>query len=194
MVAFPQRRGRGKSDGLYDEGLAADRTQGYSCDPSRSLPGTDRALTDIEAAIAALQRRPDVAGKRLLIWGASRGGVLAIAYAGGHPQQIVGVINFVGGWENEYRCRTAKEINGALFERGAKYNRATLWLYGRGDMCYSIAHSRSNYETFTKAGGKGAFIEFDVPGGNGHFLAAYHELWREHVERYLETLEPVDRP
>ena len=44
MVAFPQRRGRGKSDGLYDEGFAPDRALGYSCDLDRSLPGADRAL------------------------------------------------------------------------------------------------------------------------------------------------------
>ena len=31
MVAFPQRRGRGKSDGLYDEGFSEDRTLGYAC-------------------------------------------------------------------------------------------------------------------------------------------------------------------
>ncbi len=34
MVAFPQRRGRGKSGGLYDEGFAPNRAQGYSCDPA----------------------------------------------------------------------------------------------------------------------------------------------------------------
>jgi hypothetical protein len=27
---------------------------------------------------------------------------------------------------------------------------------------FSIAHSRSNYETFVRAGGKGEFIEFDA--------------------------------
>ena len=85
MVAFPQRRGRGKSDGLYDEGFAPDRTQGYSCDPNRSLAGADRALKDLGAAIAALQRRPDVAGEQILLGGQSRGGALSIAYAGMHP-------------------------------------------------------------------------------------------------------------
>ncbi|MGH6838681.1 MAG: alpha/beta hydrolase family protein [Methylocella sp.] len=196
MVAFPQRRGYGKSDGHHDEGFAWDRARGYSADPGRCLAGADRALNDIKAAIAALQRRPDVAGKRLLIGGESGGGILSIAYAGGHPQQIAGVINFVGGWVGE-RDRTASEINGGLFERGAKYDRATLWLYGRGDRTFSIAHSRSNFETFANAGGTGEFIEFDVPGGDGHSLSGYPDLWREHVEKYLETLEPVepvDRP
>ncbi|MGH6835085.1 MAG: alpha/beta hydrolase family protein [Methylocella sp.] len=193
MIAFPQRRGRGKSDGLYDEGFETDRAQGYSPDPGSSLAGADRALNDIEVAIAALQRRPDVAGKRVLIGGGSRGGILSIAYAGLHPQQIAGVINFVGGWIG-VRSPTAREINGGLFERGARYDRATLWLYGRNDRTFYIEHSRSHYKTFAKAGGKGVFIDFDVPGGNGHFLSSYPELWREHVEQYLDTLEPVDRP
>ena len=36
-VVLPSRRGRGGSEGLYDEGFARDRTDGYSCEPSLSL-------------------------------------------------------------------------------------------------------------------------------------------------------------
>ncbi len=72
MVAFPQRRGRGKSDGLHGEGLDERGEALFVYDPGRSLSGAERALRDIEAAIAALQRRPDVAGKRLLIGGGRR--------------------------------------------------------------------------------------------------------------------------
>ena len=189
MVAFPQRRGRGKSDGLYDEGFAKDRAQGYACDPARSLPGADRALADIEAAVAALQRRSEVAGGRILIGGQSRGGVLSIAYAGKHPEQVLGVVNFVGGWLGE-GCNTAAEINGALFARGgAGYQRPTLWLYGRGDSFYTMAHSRANYAVFSKAGGKGTFLELDVPGGaNGHTVIGYPELWLEPVGTYLQAI------
>jgi hypothetical protein len=39
MVAFPQRRGRSRSEGLYDEGINVDRNQGYACDSKQSLPG-----------------------------------------------------------------------------------------------------------------------------------------------------------
>jgi dienelactone hydrolase len=113
IVAFPQRRGRGKSDGLYDEGLSADRTKGYTCDPDKSLPGADRALRDIGVAIASLRRRPEVALSRILIGGQSRGGVLSVVYAGAHPEQILGVINFVGGWVGD-GCTTANVINETL--------------------------------------------------------------------------------
>ena len=188
LVAFPQRRGRGKSDGLYDEGFEPDRTHGYTCDPARSLAGADRALDDIEAAIAVLKQRPDVAPTLVLIGGVSRGGILAVAYAGRHPEQIAGVINFVGGWVGE-GCKTAPEINGELFRRGAKFRRPTLWLYGQRDLYYSMAHSRSNFDEFLRSGGQGTFHEFEVPGPNGHALNAYPELWAAQVDAFLSALK-----
>ena len=48
MVIFPQRRGRGASEGRYDEGFEPDRSR-YSCQPVYSLPGVDRAIQDLDA-------------------------------------------------------------------------------------------------------------------------------------------------
>jgi dienelactone hydrolase len=187
MAAFPQRRGRGKSDGPYDEGFSAERAKGYTCDPDRSLAGADRGLRDIAAAISALRRRPDVAPARILIGGQSRGGVLSVAYSGAHPEQILGVINFVGGWVGD-GCATAKLINETLFERGARFNKPMLWLYGRRDPFYSGQHSRENFAAFQRAGGKGTFLELDVPGGNGHYLIGQTPLWSAAAENYLNSL------
>jgi len=52
QVVFPQRRGRGKSDGVYDEGFGTHRAAGYSYQPSLSLPGLDRALVDLDVVMA----------------------------------------------------------------------------------------------------------------------------------------------
>src|ERR1043165_4982031 len=98
IVAFPQRRGRGTSEGLYDEGFKPDRAQGYTCEAQLSLAGADRALRDLAAAVEALRERADVARKPVLMMGVSRGGVLSMVYAGEYPEQVAGVINFVGGW------------------------------------------------------------------------------------------------
>ena len=192
MVAFPQRRGRGKSDGLYDEGFSADRAQGYTCDAERSLAGAERALADVAAAVTALRRRPDVAPSRILIGGQSRGGVLSVAYAGTHPAQIAGVVNFVGGWLGE-GCSTAAAVNQNLFARGAGFKEPTLWLYGRRDPFYSVQHSRANFAAFETAGGRGMFLEFDVPGDNGHFLLGYRQLWSATVADYLTCLGAGER-
>ncbi|MDO6758561.1 hypothetical protein Q4598_20195, partial [Phaeobacter inhibens] len=74
IVAFPQRRGRGGSDGLYDEGFSEDRSQGYSSEARLSLPGAERALIDANAALAVLRERPDVSDDPVLFTGVSRGG------------------------------------------------------------------------------------------------------------------------
>ena len=116
MVAFPQRRGRGKSDGLYDEGFMPDRSR-YTGDLKQCLLGADRALSDIAAAIDVLRKWPDVQSGPLLIGGQSRGGILSIAYAGKHPQQVKGVINFVGGWSGGWRS-SAADVNETLFQQG----------------------------------------------------------------------------
>jgi len=68
------------------------------------------ALTNIDAAIAVLRRRQDVAPGPVLIGGQSRGGVLSVAYAGMHPEQTLGVINFVGGWVSRRRIRQSSTL------------------------------------------------------------------------------------
>lgn len=191
MVAFPQRRGRGKSDGLYDEGFAEDRGKGYTCDPDRSLAGANRALQDIDSALAALRRRPDTSKAPVLLSGNSRGGILSTAYAGLHPDQVHGVINFVGGWIGE-GCYSARTVNQALFKMGAAFPKPMLWLYGRDDLYYSIDHSRENADSFRKAGGTANFIEVKVAGkNNGHYVAAIPPLWKEDVAGYLDTISAL---
>lgn len=190
LVAFPQRRGRGKSDGLYDEGVyrtSKFSTQfSYRCNTD-VLSGADRALTDIDAAIAVLRHRQDVAPGPVLIGGHSRGGVLSVAYAGMHPEHILGVINFVGGWLSE-RCFAAEFVNQTLFARGVRYDRPTIWLYGQNDHFYSIADSKKNFAAFEKAGGQGKFFEFDTPSDVGHNVIHYPDLWTDPIGDYLNSL------
>jgi len=192
IVAFPQRRGRGKSDGLYDEGFRENRKLGYNCDTDIALRGADRALSDVDAAIAALRRRQDVAPTPILIGGESRGGLLSVAYAGLHAAQVFGVINFVGGWLGE-GCSTASFVNQTLFERGAPYGRPTIWLYGRGDSFYSIAHSRNNFAAFEKAGGQGTFFDLSAPVGPGHFVLRDPDLWSSPIDNYLNSLANAEQ-
>jgi len=71
--------------------------------------------------------------------GISRGGILLIAYAGIHPREVAGVINFVGGWMGE-GCPNASQINGTLFKRDGMLPHPTLWLYGNHD--HSLQRSR----------------------------------------------------
>ena len=112
---------------------------------------------------------------------------MAVAYAGQHPEQVAGVINFVGGWLGD-GCWTASAVNGALFERGGGYGRPTIWLYGQNDPFYSMARSRDNFAVFEKAGGKGEFLAFEAPVGQGHGLIGRPQLWSAPIDAYLNSL------
>ena len=93
----------------------------------------------------------------VLLLGQSRGGILSVAYAGLHPEKVRGVINFVGGWVGD-GCRNAIAINRALMNRGARFPRPMLWLYGENDPFYALDHTRGNFEAFRAAGGRGRFF------------------------------------
>jgi dienelactone hydrolase len=187
MIVFPQRRGRGRSDGRYDEGFEADRSR-YACLPELSLPGMERAIEDLDAVMAHLRSRSDVRADRMLLGGQSRGGILSIAYAGERPDLFAGVVNFVGGWMGDH-CAHAVTINATTFARGAKYRRPTLWLYGDLDPYYSLAHSKGNFAAFLAAGGKGHFESYQVPGQwAGHSVIAHPALWKDRLVQYLESI------
>ncbi|MEM9350574.1 MAG: CocE/NonD family hydrolase [Pseudomonadota bacterium] len=188
IVAFPQRRGRGGSDGLYDEGFSEDRSEGYSSEARLSLPGAERALIDANAALKALRERPDVSEGPVLFSGVSRGGVVALMQAGDQPEDTAGVINFVGGWMDEGTGDA--EINPTLFRRVAGYDGTVLSIYGEDDTFYSIAHSRANLAQIVEVGTESEFHVVTVPEFNrGHWVLWWPLLWEETVEDYLLRIE-----
>lgn len=117
----------------------------------------------------------------------SRRGALSVAYAGLHPDQVKGVLNFVGGWMTD-KCLHGPTINRDVFLRGAEYAHPMLWLYGSGDPYYSTAHIRWAFEVFKAAGGRGKYFTFDVPDTSGHRLYRYQKIWASVVDQYLAEI------
>lgn len=183
LVLFPQRRGRGKSGGKYAEGIAEGRG-GYSCDPEIAMRGFERAVHDVNAVTAHIKTRKDVNFSKIAISGISRGGILAIAYAGMHANDFCGAINFSGGWMGQ-GCPTYEAINPPIFRMGAAAPFSTLWLYGNKDNYYPIRHCRSNFECFLSAGGKGTFVEL----AGGHALVSKPALWQTTLDGYMDKIE-----
>jgi dienelactone hydrolase len=187
MVVFLQRRGRGKSGGTYAEGW--DPTLGrYACDLEIAGSSLRRALADLEAVHEVLAKDLRVDGTRILVGGNSRGGLLSLAHAANHPDRYIGVVNFVGGWAGR-RCNLMQEINGRSFASAGRFPRPTLWLYGERDAYYSVEQSKSFFDTFTAAGGKGSFHVLTYgPLRNDHLIVRSRALWEEHLSNYLGQL------
>ena len=188
LVLFPQRRGRGRSDGLYDEGFTPDRSR-YSCLAGPALAGLDRALQDADVVTGFALGMSEVDPDRILLGGISRGGILATVHAHRRPAVYAGVINFVGGWLGE-GCADAVTVNRSTFEEAADQSSPVLWLYGENDPFYSVSHSRGNYDAFVAAGGSGAFRLYrrGDPAASGHLILNEPALWRADVDRLLSTV------
>lgn len=184
-VLLPSRRGRGGSEGRYDEGFATMRSRGYTCEPTWSLPGADRALRDIDAVTSVLLGLSFVDRTRVAVGGQSRGGLLSVTWSGHRPAIPQAVINFVGGWMGR-PCQYASEMNRKLLVRGAAYAKPMIWLYGDNDSYYPLSDSRAAFTAFQSAGGKGSFHEFIPPlKRNGHDIVWMPELWTSVMEAYL---------
>ncbi len=187
MVLFPQRRGRGMSDGLYDEGFNDGRTA-YSCERDRTLAGFERANDDIDAILAWMFTQSDIDTSQLIIAGVSRGGILSMVHAARNPNAYVGAINFVGGWLGE-GCGDYLDVNRNLFIESASFPTDSIWLYGNNDSFYSIAHSQGNFDAYINAGGQGSFNVYTrATGLNGHFITGDITLWQQDVDHYLNQL------
>jgi dienelactone hydrolase len=184
-VMAPSRRGRGGSEGRYDEGFGVDRSYGYTCEEPLSVAGAERALRDIDAVTTELLKMPFVDRARVVVAGQSRGGIMSVAWSGRQPAVPKAVVNFVGGWMGA-GCSTASSINRGLLNRGIAWGQPSLWLYGDKDPFYPLSHTRANFQAFQAAGGQGTFHEYQPTEGiNGHQIGSVPQLWTDVAEAHL---------
>jgi dienelactone hydrolase len=132
-----------------------------------------------------LREQPWANPNEILIAGQSRGGLLAVVYAGWRPEAVRGVINFVGGWMSEGYMPDA---NTRFFREAARQATVPmLWLYADHDPFYSATTIRRYRAAFEEAGGHGPFSLFPDIGGNGHSLMQKPLFWRPAVDAYLQA-------
>ncbi len=158
LVAFPQRRGRGASDGLYDEGFTPDRSR-YSCLAVPALAGFERALLDVDAAAEYLAAHDDVDATRMLSAGTSRGGVLAVVHAAERPDLFDGAVNFVGGWLGQ-GCQDS-----VLAHSRANFD------------AFIAAGGTGSFRIYTRA-----------PSLNGHFIVNDPSLWTDDLDTFVRSI------
>jgi dienelactone hydrolase len=181
-VLVPMRRGRGQSEGPYQEG--------YQCGSEAS--GMDRAVEDLDGVFRFLHTQPWADMTRVVIGGQSRGGLLAVVYAGRQPEAVQGVINFVGGWMS---AGCVPDANARFFRAAGKTAAVPmLWLYADQDPYYSATTINDYRAAFEQAGGQGPFYLFPEVGGNGHLLVNKPLFWRAAVDAYLQQLDLRPRP
>ena len=196
-VVIPMRRGRAESTGHYVEECAYQAGKCSLADYRRmtgiALPD---ALTSTEVVVSELVlRKLKPPSGKILLWGGSRGGLLALHYAAVHPQEVRGVLAISPGWlsladkwpkeENEARLALQKEI---LAKVGRAYGGPTMWVYAAKDSFYAEAFTRQLFATFRAAGGSGEYVYIaDHALPDGHVPPS--DLWKADADRFLQRLE-----
>ena len=182
-VLVLMRRGRGSSEGINGEENFGRDHDGSLIDVSA---GVAEAVEDLESAIAYGRTLPGVRPGKVLLAGQSRGGFLAMHYAGLKPGEVLGVVNFCGGWYPYGPVTTPYYANAG---RGAGAKVQQLWLYADNDRLYKEALIREYQQAFAAAGGNARFELLHGVPGDGHLLRLYPERWRAVADQYLTSLD-----
>jgi len=177
------RRGRGKSEGINGEENFGRDHEGSLVDLSA---GIAEAVEDLASAIAYGRKLPNVQPGPVLLVGQSRGGYLAIHYAGLKPSEVMGVVSFSGGW---YPYAPVTTPDFAKAGRGAANKVPQLWLYADNDRLYDETMIRGYYQAFVAAGGSARFELLHGVPGDGHLLRLYPDRWRPIADQFLATLD-----
>ena len=153
------------------------------------------AMLDTSAVIdqivlGRLMRRD---GKFLLV-GVSRGGFLSLMIASERPEQVKGVVNFVGGWlsvspkypdaDNAQRLKAQSDRLTQAARRSAV---PSVWIYAARDPLYDEATTRELFRAYREAGGRGDYVfvrDHALP--SGHNVASALPLWQSAVEEFLK--------
>lgn len=179
-LIIPMRRGRGKSEGSYNEL--------YTCDREGINEGMDYAAQSLDATYSYLMKQPWVDKEKLLLSGNSRGGILSLVYASEHPEAFAGVINFAGGWVGDVCNKGSRSQNIEIFEDVAhKLKIPTLFIYGHNDPYYADTTIESFVTAYEEAGGDVDFKFYQLGAGvSGHeVFYNYGHLWSYVVDNYL---------
>jgi dienelactone hydrolase len=181
------RRGRGQSEGINGEEDFGRDHDGHLVDVSA---GIAEAVEDLESAIAYGRKLSDIRPGPVLLVGQSRGGFLAMHYAGLKPGDVMGVVNFSGGWYPYGPVTTQYYANAG---HGAAGKVPELWLYADNDRLYDEALIREYHQEFSAAGGRARFELFHGIPGNGHLLLLYLDRWQPIADEFLSSLNPQTR-
>ena len=177
------RRGRGGSEGVNGEEEFGRDHEGGLIDVST---GVAQAVEDLESAIAYGHRLPGTRPGPVLLTGQSRGAFLAMHYAGLKPSEVMGVVNFCGGWYPYGPVTTPYYSNAG---RGAADKVRQLWLYADNDRLYDQALIHEYHQAFAAAGGSVRFELLHGVPGNGHLLRLYPDRWRPLADEFLTSLD-----
>jgi dienelactone hydrolase len=183
------RRGFGQSGGKAPYALRGCRDSNYS-------QLLDDQADDLQAALAAIAKRPDADPSQALAVGVSVGGATVLNLAARNPYGLRAVVNVSGGVQSVSRSGegaptcTADDLVSVFAALGARSRLPTLWLYAENDSLFPAEYVRKLHETYVSGGGRTEFHMFDAIGKDGHQMLMHPDgmlRWIPVLDRFLRA-------
>jgi len=193
VVVLFTRRGFGRSEGVYEEGITGHTADVYE-------QAGRAASSDIREAILYMEKKSYVNAAQVISVGESTGGFATVALTVHPPPGLVAAINFAGGRGSFVKGSDSlhtvynepAEIE--AFQRYGKKSRIPmLWVYAENDSVFAPALVRQFYAAFTEAGGKAELIEAPAWGSDGHDFFRYSTDWIKYVDDFLMKQNLTDK-
>jgi dienelactone hydrolase len=181
FAAVVLRRGFGQSDGP----LPAPVT----CASTSLIERFSADADDLQAALEAIARRPDVDGTRAIAVGVSAGGVAVLALGARNPPNLKAVINISGGLRFG-SCPKEEALVDAVKKLGTTSRVPSLWLYAKNDSYFGPDLVDRMRDSFLDGGGDARLVMYGAFGTDGHtlFQNGRHQ-WMMELDSFLRFLK-----
>jgi len=188
--------------GYGDSGGIDEEDSGVRYDVFGNCWGQPDFAHSADAAAAAMLRtlawvraQPWADAQRIVLAGASMGGLASIAGAATNPPGVVAYINFSGGTGGngtrapEHSCGL-ETMASVMAGYGARTHVPSLWLYAANDSYWGAEWPRAWHRAYARNGNPTQFVMTeDVQNADGHqLLTRGARLWTSYVDRFLGEL------
>jgi dienelactone hydrolase len=189
VVMVPTRVGYGETRSAFDpEGY------GNSCANVQLRAREEAVHRQVMATLEFAKKQDYVDASKWLVAGQSVGGFTSITVANRAPDNLLGAINFSGGYGGDPVNRKGNSCSPHAWDRSlsqAKPNKRipTLWLYWSNDFYFGAETPKKWFKAFQDPGGSGKFVQFKDIKGDGH--SGYSRdlnRWVPEVLAFLKTL------
>jgi dienelactone hydrolase len=195
-VIAPVRPGYGQSEGADREGSGSRFRAGKCTSEPDFLYVANTAGKAVLATMEWVKAQPWADKERILLVGASVGGLTSAGVAAQGAAGVIGYINFVGGSGGSPRESPGKSckpenLTKVFAEFGKTTRVPSLWLYAENDLYWGPEAPKEWHLAFSAGGSKTKFVMTPpVPGtDDGHrLLAVGGRLWAPHVNAFVREL------
>ena len=202
VVMVPTRVGYGETHSAFDpEGY------GNSCANVQLKAREEAVYRQVMATLEFAKKQDYVDASKWLVAGQSVGGFTSITVANRAPDNLLGAINFSGGYGGDPVNRKGNSCSPHAWERILSQTIPskripTLWLYWSNDFYFGAETPKKWFKAFQDSGGSGKFIQFKEIKGDGHSgVSRDLNRWVPEVLTFLKTLpmqirlqEPPETP